>query len=455
MPFAAGAGATFSRHGDRNQASIARVASATAARNAGTFGRAGVLSSDPAPGWSGEQAISTNDDWEPAIAADPGSAYVYLLVTAYGQPKPCKGNCPSPFIALYISSNGGETWTGGGPLCACKGGGQFDPIIEVVPDNGDVYALYLNGFNTMFMSSNDHGEKWSGPVKTYGNVSWTDKPVIATSDDGNDVYVSWNGPTGGDPYVAISHDSGATWTQTRLVRSKRYFFAFDADVLPDGTVVFSESSLSYTGPAAAPEGVVKQHVFVGTNDGGTETWTNTVVDEGPVGEACIAAGCGPDFYLGHSAISADANGDLVYLYDRASTDLGPQQIFARTSTTEGDTWSDPVALSTDGENASFPAVESTGAGDVRAFYMQTANGDNPDEWNVWYRSSADGGTNWSDPVKISDATSGVDYKTADGFLEPYGDYGEIAISGGEAVAAWGEGFSWTGPGGVWVNRQTI
>jgi hypothetical protein len=39
-------------------------------------------------------------------------------------------------------------------------------------------------------------------------------------------------------------------------------------------------------------------------------------------------------------------------------------------------------------------------------------------------------------------------------LEFYGDYGEIVItSSGKTIAAWGEGFSWLGPGGVWFNRQ--
>ena len=41
-----------------------------------------------------------------------------------------------------------------------------------------------------------------------------------------------------------------------------------------------------------------------------------------------------------------------------------------------------------------------------------------------------------------------------GFVELYGDYGEIAITNlGKAVAVWGEGASYTGPGGVWVNRE--
>ena len=76
-------------------------------------------------------------------------------------------------------------------------------------------------------------------------------------------------------------------------------------------------------------------------------------------------------------------------------------------------------------------------------------------WNILYRRSTDGGATWSPSVKISDASSGAGYKNANGFLEFYGDYGEIAITNqGKTVAAWGEGFSWVGPGNVWINVET-
>jgi hypothetical protein len=415
--------------------------------------KAAAASAAPAPGWAGERvADPVADDWEPAIAADPAAPFVYLMTTHIGD-KPCPGNCPVPHISLHVSSDGGRTWAPQRPLCACKGSWQYDPVVEVVPNTGAVYAAYLNGFNVLFTRSGNHGATWSAPVKTYGNVSWNDKPALATSDDGKDVYISWNGPTGGDPWMAQSHDFGLTWTQTKLVDSNRYFFAFDADVLHDGTVVFAQSDIDYSGPGGAPVGVVHHHVFVSRDTGAT--WEDHVVDTVKVGEPCIAEGCGPDFYIGHDAISADDAGGLVVLYDGAATDLGPQRIFARRSADGGRTWSARVALSVAGENATSPALESRGSGDVRAWYMQTSNGDDPDAWNVFYRSSADGGASWSAPVVISDATSGAAYKHADGFDEVYGDYGEIAItSEGKTIATWGEGLSWSGPGGVWFNRQS-
>jgi hypothetical protein len=108
----------------------------------------------------------------------------------------------------------------------------------------------------------------------------------------------------------------------------------------------------------------------------------------------------------------------------------------------------------DGEMATAPAMVARGVGDVRMSYFQTAGGGNIDEWNVWYRASSDGGRTWTRPVKISDASDGAAYKSSAGFEEPYGDYGELGItSAGETVAAWGEGAGYSGPGGVWVNRQ--
>jgi hypothetical protein len=427
-----------------------RLAALERAIERGRFARSDRVVVAAAAGWRGAQPMDlAQDDWEPAIAADPAAPYVYWMATRYA-PKPCSGNCPSPWIALRVSSDGGATFGSARPLCACKGSGQFDPIVEVVPNTGHVYSLYMNGYNVVFQKSTNRGQTWSAPVKTYGNVSWNDKPVMTTSADGQHVYVSWNGPQSGDPYVAVSHDAGQTWTQTQLVNGPRYFFAYDATTLPNGTVVLSQSSISYSGQGGAAVGPYQHHVFVSTNQGAS--WTNVVVDSVQFGPACATAGCYADFHSGHSGISADAAGKLYLVYDGATTAGSPQGTWARTSTSGGLTWSARTLVSSSGAHTTGATVEAAGNGDARMWYAQQAGGG---RWNVWYRATTDGGATWSAPVKINDALSGAGYDDPNGFLEFYGDYGEIDVtSAGDTVATWGAGFSYSGPGNVWVNVQT-
>jgi hypothetical protein len=232
-----------------------------------------------------------------------------------------------------------------------------------------------------------------------------------------------------------------------VVNGGRYFFAFDADVLPDGTVIFSESSFDYSGPGGSAVGKVMHHAFVSRNDGAT--WQNRVIDTVELGEPCESEGCYDDFYAGHNAVTADSDGDLVYTYDGATAPLGPQRTFVRRSTDEGQSWSTRTTLSTVGRMSTGPTAEATANNDIRIWYAERSPAT---RWNIFYRRSVDGGLTWSPPIRISDANSGAAYKSNKGFLEFYGDYGEIAVlSDGRTIGAWSEGFSYAGPGGTWFN----
>jgi hypothetical protein len=447
---------------EEDEATAERLEALAEAKASGKFGKKVAATTSPATGWVGSRVLnSSTDDWEPAVATDPSAPYVYLLTTRYGvDPPGCSSHCPSPFLALAVSADGGSSWGAQQALCVCLGAkGQWDPTIEVVPNTGAVYSAFLlgdrhDGFSTVFAKSTDHGATWTAPVHVYGNVSWTDKPEITMSASGKDVYVSWNGPQGGDLYVGQSHDYGATWTQQKLSDDKRYYYAYDARVLSDGTVVFSESSIVYSGLKKVDvTGGVWHHAVISRDQGAS--WENVVVAKVPVGEACVAAGCGPDFYIGQTSVVSDAPGHLVFAYEGPTATGGPQRSYVATSSDAGRTWSAGVPLSAARENSTGPRLASSGGGDVRVWYMQTAGRDNPDAWNVWYRSSTNGGNTWSSPVKISDAPAGAaGYINANGFDEIYGDYGEIAVtSTGKTIATWGEGFSWIGPGGTWFNIQ--
>ncbi len=436
-----------------------RLEALEAAQAAGTFGQSAPSGLRAAAGWYPEVLLKrTTDDWEPAVAADPRKPFVYVLTTRYATEPGCSTHCRLPYIPLTISQDGGQSWQKSSPLCSCrKSHGQYDPTIEVVPKNGDVYTAYLTAdrkgaFSTVFQKSTNHGRSWSDPVRVYGRVGWTDKPEITMSSNGKHIYVSWNGPQVGDPWVGVSHDYGKTWTQTKVDSSKRYYFAYDGTVLPGGTVVFSQSNLIYGGVGNSYNRSVRHFAVISRDKG--KTWERVLVDEVQRGPACVADGCGEDYYLGQASVANDPQGNLVFAYEGAPAPGEPQRIYTRTSTDEGQTWGKRSVLSVPIENATGPRVDSAGNGDARVWYFQTSNGGDPDAWNVWYRTSSDGGSTWTSPIKLNSATSGPGYITPEGFMEPYGDYGEIAVTNeGNTVAVWGAGFSYTGPGNTWIAVQ--
>ncbi|MDH4112090.1 MAG: glycoside hydrolase [Actinomycetota bacterium] len=428
-----------------------RIAAYDNAEIAGQVGRTSSVTRSPTTGWAGARIVHPRkNDWEPAVAADPNDPWVYIMAARYGSPL-C-ADCPEPWMMLERSRDGGKTWSKARPVCRCKGTPwQADPIIEVAPDTGSVYAIWMDTWNVVFSRSDDHGRTWTDPVSTKGTTPWNDKPALVVSDDGQDVWVTWNGPSGGDPFVARSNDGGATWRRRRVVSSDRYYFAYDGDVTSDGTVVLAQSSISYSGPGGTPRGVVKHHALV--SDDGGNTWQNIVVGTVRIGVPCVSVACPSDYYIGHSSVAADDDGGLFFVYDGAVRSGARQRTFVSTSFDNGLTWSVPIKLSEPHEQSGFPMVAATGSGDVRVWYMQTRNG-HRNAWNVWYRASGDAGVSWTDPARLSNVTGGFAYITRRGFREPYGDYGEIAItSSGKTIAVWGEGMSYWGPGGVWFNRQ--
>ncbi len=418
--------------------SVAAAPAATASRSVVT---------DSGVGWVGARPVGSipDDDWEPALATDTSAPYVYVLVTRINGEPACR-NCPVPPIMLLISKDGGRTFGSARPLCTCRGVKEmFDPQIEVTA-GGTVYAAWMNDFHIVFSKSGDHGRTWTKPVPVYLPRRWSDKPILATDASGRDVYVAFNGPSVGDPYIARSHDFGDTWERpVKAVDATRYYFAGGGQVLPDGTIVFSEASERQNST-----GTVKIHAITSTDEGAT--WNDVVVDVVQQQPPCASKGCPSAFYAAGTALAADANGDLVLLYQGALVPEGPQRMLVRRSSDGGATWSTRRALSPAGAIAAFPAAVATGAGDVRVWYMDDRRG--PDAWNVWYRESVDGGRTWTAGERISDAVSGRPYLGPHGFAQPYGDYGEIAITSmGRTVAIWGAGKSYAGPGGAWFNRS--
>ena len=222
--------------------------------------------------------------------------------------------------------------------------------------------------------------------------------------------------------------------------SSVYRYANGLVVLPNGTAVLSDSK--YPGGSAQSSRPVDIEIWRSVNRGAT--WTRNVVDHVFTGSTSarrrprrwplIAAARWCMEYSG--ATSAGTTG-MSGCDDR------------RTAAPPG---ARPRRSADGSANASFPAIVGGAAGDFRLTWMDARGG----AWNVYYRSSTDGGQTWGAETDISDATTGASYKSAAGFQSGYGDYDGIAITNlGKSVTVAGEGVNFSsGPGGIWLNRQS-
>ena len=151
---------------------------------------------------------------------------------------------------------------------------------------------------------------------------------------------------------------------------------------------------------------------------------------------------------------ASAGGGALYARWTAGTaDKGPERIYFAKSTDAGARWSAKADVSTApaGVAHAFPAIVAGAAGDVRIGWMDARTAGLL--WNVYYRSSTNGGASWSAESDLSSYVAGFGYIQPGGFSYPFGDYWELAIDGqGAAHAIWGEGLNYDAPGSIWYTR---
>jgi hypothetical protein len=404
-----------------------------------------------APSFAPEQLVGTlaDDNWEPVVAADTRSSWVYQAVTAIGAHECPRHNCPGTSILVRGSSDGGATW---GPLTfvcgtACKNvGWQFDPQLAVATD-GTVYAAWLNTFNpgTVLSKSFDHGRTWSAPVTMNGSLSYNDKPILAISPSGKDVYLAFNAKD--DAYAVASHDSGATFSAPVKTNTDSFaYLAYGGTVAPNGDVYFGETGEAKDTLGPEPVAVVR------STDGG-RSWTTTLLDTSQQAPPCSFKGCYRDFYSSQATIAADGAGKLVFAYLLNTVPDAPKSLYVRTSL-DGVTWSARSLVNAAGDSNMPALADGPSSGDFRLVWQDNRKG--ADAWNTWYARSTNGGATWSAATRLSTLGSGAPYKSDAGYTFPFGDYLGLAVdAAGQNHVIWGEGdgiYTGGGTGGSWWTR---
>jgi hypothetical protein len=397
------------------------------------------------PGFSPQTRLgfTQGDQWEPAIAADH-YGHVYVLYPQYGSIPGCQ-ICALPVMTLVVSEDDGLSWQPPREITP-HSSGQFDAQIVVDPaDHRTVYAAWLQNDNmdAVVAKSVDFGQSWSLAIADRGSED-ADKPILAVR--GRDVYLAFNRLR--RIRVASSHDGGITFTSTdvnpalRLVRA----LAGGATVDPDQNVF-----VAWAGYTARDGMKGRVNLYTSKSSDGGRTWTTTLMDFSGAPPDCSAFHCEWGYLGAQITMASDDAGTLYALWNSAKVDKVPERIYFASSTTAGETWSQKTGVSRApiGVEHAFPALASASAGDVRIAWMDSRRGS---LWNVYYRSSSNGGATWSPEVRLSSYVPSYGYIHSKGFSFPFGDYFGIAIDGeAYAQAVWGEGLNFRTPGSIWYS----
>ncbi len=258
-------------------------------------------------------------------------------------------------------------------------------------------------------SSSDYGQTWSAPTDLssagYGSTWFTRvfSPRVQMNSSGDAVAV-WDFWTGAQytTQAAFSSDFGAHWT-TPVNVAAQWGTSPEASIGPTGIV-----TVVYT-------------YFDGTDD---SLYSTSTSDQGqnwstptPI---ALAAGAFTNFKM-----QMDSTGNLFAYWRQQDGSSIPRIMFA-SSTTQGVTWSSPLAISPSGQEAGTSDLYIQPDGKLAAVWNVGSAGN----FTIQYSQSTDSGANWSTPMNLT---------PADEVGNP-----KIAGSGSDAlIVTWG---GWVGSG---------
>ena len=380
------------------------------------------------------------DQWEPAIAAD-GYGHVYVLYPQYGAVPECP-SCALPSMTLIVSGDNGATWQAPREITPHTSG-QFDAQIVVDPaDRRTVYAAWLQDDNTdaVVAKSVDFGQSWSIVIADRGSED-ADKPILTVR--GRDVYVAFNRLR--QIRVAASHDGGITFTSADVDRGLHLVRALAGGATVDANQNVFVAWAGYTQHGAKG----RVNLYSSKSSDGGKTWKTSLMDTSGAPPDCSAFHCELGYLGAQITMASDSAGTLYALWNAGKDDKAPERIYFASSTTAGETWSLKANIShaPAGVEHAFPALAAGVAGDVRVAWMDTRQAP---LWNVYYRSSSNGGATWSEESRLSTYVPGYRYIRPKGFSFPFGDYFQINVDNeGQTQAVWGEGLNFRTPGSIW------
>jgi len=402
------------------------------------------------------------DDWEPEIAAR--GAYVYAVIAHFPGNTACdpaSGNGRD--IYIQVSADGGKTF---GPPHAIPRLGYPSVVdcVVTVDDSGAVYVSFLaygldKPTDVLVAKSIDHGAtftsvKVNGPLCTNCDHPWT----LAK---GSNVYVTY--ASGPKHFLSRSADGGQTWTETNILVDDHVAFPEGGvlDAAGNAWFAWGDCSGNCTGRNAADYRVSR------TQAGTSSTTFSASIATAPAGPDCPfpQSACGFAYWGPQNDVAIDGNGNLYMVWQDGQDHAAPKsppivqlsKCLAGKDCVAASNWTyvgrvdDKTAAGCSGSAcyALYPRIEGGAGNRISVIWMDDRQGaplDHVNGWNVWYRSSRDGGASWTgSSVRVSQYDPARPESRPNGYLYPYGDYQGIDLTAtGKAVMVWGEGQDYLG-----------
>jgi len=419
------------------------------------------------------------DDWEPAVAAD-SSGHVYALITHYAGDPACDPASASndSRIMIQVSNDDGRTFASPRVVSDSPGGitypKQADPSIAVDRVDGSVYVSFLaygisGGHTDVYVAKSvDAGATFGQVVKANdknfqgvkGCKNCDHEKILAR---GGNVYLAYGQAQ--YRFLSLSTNGGASFSQHTVDTNDVVTFAEAGAFDPAGNAWFAWGDCqtsNCTGSLATDYRV--SETLAGTAD----TPFSGVIAQSPQGPPCPYGRCGFSYFGGQDSVAIDTSGRMYLAWQdgqqhtqRASPPVirlsrcqanclaaSSWSVVGRVADKAAPAWPDSSCV------ALFPSLVVGAKGQLSATWMDDRNDaldgvvDHTDGWNLWYRTSTDGGSTWTTPgLRVSVFDPSQSQSGPNGFLFPYGDYTGLALDPNcrnRAIMTWGEGRDWVG-----------
>ena len=343
-----------------------------------------------------------------------------------------RDNTGDVWVATYGASDPTNTMTDGSRYLRTVilatntfGNGHFNDKtnINVDPTTGFVYAAWSDfhgsGCNQILLSrSTDHGATFSPPLKISSGICSNQGPSITFGPAGQ-VYVGWQGGTGGAFAVAPGSINGAAF-----VASTNHGLTFTPARLVVTYVPFTSSQFSGNGARECGDAPFN----------------------------CPTGFTFPRFDLAGPYLAADnVHGTIVMAFQSAQSS-GQGQIEFAVSSNGGGSWSASALLAPSNTGHQFFPFVTASNGRVNAIWYDSqgdpnyaasrvpcnsANGATTACLNVRYAESTDGGKSWASSIRVTRTATNPDYEQFGGRLVPFfGDYITVAAVGDVVGTVW-------------------